>query len=217
MDRRELANDHEEAFRLALDGRLACLWTSFPGIVQSVNWAQMTCVVQPAIQGSITDENNNTTFVNLPVLVDCPIVFQKAGGFVLTLPIAAHDEVLVSIANRCIDAWWQSGGIQQPVEYRMHDLSDGFVIPGPCSLPNVIPNISPTDAQLRNKAGTAVIGIAPSGAIYLTSAISTTVNGNLVVTGSVTATGQVTANSVPLSIHTHPVSTAPGTTGVPNP
>ena len=30
-------------------------------------------------------------------------------------------------ASRCIDAWWQSGGVQDQAEMRMHDLSDGFV------------------------------------------------------------------------------------------
>jgi hypothetical protein len=39
-DRRELLNDEQEAFRLAMDGRLSSLWTAMPGIVQKVDLAK---------------------------------------------------------------------------------------------------------------------------------------------------------------------------------
>ena len=47
----------------------------------------------------------------------------------MTFPIKTGDECLVVFACRAIDVWWQSGGVQPPAETRMHDLSDGFVIP----------------------------------------------------------------------------------------
>ena len=104
-----------------------------PGIVQSVDLATMTCSVQPAIQGTIELEDGSLQTTNYPLLIHVPIIFPRAGNFIITLPLAAGDEVLVSWACRCIDAWWQSGGIQRPMEARMHDLSDGFAIPGPTS------------------------------------------------------------------------------------
>lgn len=211
MDRRELLNDAEEALRLALDGRQACLWSAMPGIVTKVDFTKMTCEVQLTIQGAITDENNATTFVNLPLLVDVPIVFPSAGGFTITLPLAVDDEVLVVFASRCIDTWWQSGGVQKPAEFRMHDLSDGFAIPGPKSIPNVIGSISSTDAQIRNNAGTTYVSIKANGSIELVSPVGVGVVGDL------TVSGEVTANGIELSTHTHPVTTAPGTTGAPNP
>ncbi len=152
-ERSQLLNDGEEAMRLVLDGRLSGLWTAMPCIVKSVNLAKMTLEAQPAIQGTVQNENGVTQSVNYPLLVDVPIVFPSAGGFTMTFPIAANDEVLVVFASRCIDAWWQSGGIGRPMEARMHDLSDGFAIPGPRSQPRVIPAISSTGVQLRNDAG----------------------------------------------------------------
>lgn len=215
--RDQLYNDPETALRLAFDGRLSNLWTAFPGIVTAVNLAEMTCQVQPAIQGVVEDENGAQQFVNLPLLVDVPICFPKAGGFVLTLPIAVDDEVLVVIGARCIDAWWQSGGIQKPMEARMHDLSDGFAIPGPCSKPNVIPNISATGAQLRNEAGTTFIEIAADGKIKMESASTIDIKAPTVnVDGNLVATGEVTAGIVPVNLttHVHPgVTTGPGNTG----
>lgn len=202
--RDQLYNDPEEALRLAFDGRLSTLWTAFPGIVTEVDLAKMTCSVQPAIQGVIEDENGVKTYVNLPLLVDVPICFPKAGGFVLTFPIAADDEVLVVLASRCIDAWWQSGGIQKPMEARMHDLSDGFAIPGPCSQPNVIPNISATGAQLRNEEGTTYIEIAADGKIKMKAPTEIGLEATTVkVTGNLVATGQVTAGTPAVNLTTH--------------
>jgi hypothetical protein len=209
MDRAQLLNDAEEAMRLVLDGRQSCIWTAMPGIVQSVDLEAMTCEVQPAIQGTIEDENGKLQSVNLPLLVDVPIVFPGAGGFVITFPIAAGDEVLVVFGSRCIDAWWQSGGVQRPMEARMHDLSDGFAIPGPRSQPKKVSDISSTAAQIRNDAGDAYIEIGADGKIKLVSATGIDVEGDLNVTGSIDASIQITAQGIPLFGHVH-ISAAPG-------
>lgn len=165
MDRAQLLNDAEEAMRLTLDGRQSCMWTALPGIVKSVDFDAMTCEVQPTIQGTVEDESGAVQSVNLPLLVDVPICFPNSNGFMLTFPLASGDEVLVVMASRCIDAWWQSGGIQRPMEARMHDLSDGFAIPGPRSQPRVVSDISSSEAQLRNTAGTTYLSITASGKI----------------------------------------------------
>ena len=67
------------------------------------------------------------------------------------------------------DSWIQSsvhswqrypqGGVQNQVECRRHDLSDGFAIIGVWSQPRVIPGYSTGSAQLRNDAGSAYVKI----------------------------------------------------------
>lgn len=159
-DPRQYLNDQEEATRLAQDGHQARIWTAMPGIVQSVDLTKMTCVVQLAIQGRYEDPAGNLNWVDIGVLQDVPIVFPSAGGFTMTFPIAAGDEVLIVFASRCIDAWWQNGGYQnKPLEYRMHDLSDGFAIPGPRSQPRKVSSISSTELQIRNDAGDTYLSI----------------------------------------------------------
>lgn len=163
-DRAQLLNDAEAAMRLVLDGRQSGIWTALPCIVTSVNLSALTLEAQPAIQGTVEDENGLLQSVNLPLLVDVPICFPSGGGFLVTLPIAIGDEVLVVFASRCIDAWWQSGGVQRPAEARMHDLSDGFAIPGPRSQANLpAGSISSTDLEIRNGAGTTYFSITSGG------------------------------------------------------
>ena len=267
-NRTELLNDIEEVIRTAMDGRQVSMWTALPGIVKSVDFSKMTCTVQPAIMGAIVDQNNVATSVNLPLLVDVPIVFPSAGGFTITFPLKSGDEVLVVFSSRCIDAWWQSGGVQQAMEARMHDLSDGFAIPGPRSVPKVPSGVSTTGCQIRNDAGTTYVEISGNGKIKLVSpseiditAPLVAVTGNLTVSGTIVAVGavtgalltgtglaiigggsaaiagsvavvgavsaasvaavtvaassDVTAGAISLASHTHPVTTAPGTTGAP--
>lgn len=207
FDRRQLINDLETALRLAMDGRQSVMWTALPCIVKSVDLTKMTIEAQPAIQGTVENEAGDKISVNLPLLVDVPIVFPSAGGFTLTFPIAAGDEVLVVFGSRCIDSWWQSGGIQKPAEMRMHDLSDGFAIPGPRSQPRKISNISSTTVQLRNDAGSSFIEIGADGKVNIT-ATSVNITGNLSVSGTVTGGTASTPHS--LTTHTHSGVTSGG-------
>jgi len=183
MNRLDLLNDSEEAFRSAFDGRQVRMWTALPGIVTAVDFSKMTCSVQPAIQASVVNEDGSSTRVNLPLLLDVPIVFPSAGGFTITFPLAINDEVLVIFSSRCIDAWYQSGGIQRAMEARMHDLSDGFAIPGPKSVPNVVESISSTALQIRNNSGTSYIEMGADGKIKLVSSAEVEIPNGLKVGG----------------------------------
>src|SRR6185312_4825399 len=162
MDPKERYNDSEEALRTAVEGLLAKTWTAMPGIVQSFDRVKMTCEVQPAILGQQRAEDGSIQNVQIPLLLDVPIVFPSAGGYSLTFPVQQGDEVVVVFADRCIDGWWQSGGVQAQAELRMHDLSDGFAIAGIRSQPRVLSGgVSTNSCQLRTDDGTAFIDLSP--------------------------------------------------------
>ena len=153
----ERTNSEDEMFRLMGDSWSNNLRVSIPGIVVAFDAVTQTVTVQPALRENIRDENGNVTSVNLPLLVDVPIVFPRAGNFVLTMPVTAGDECLVIFADFCIDAWYSNAGIQNQIEKRRHDLSDGIAIIGLWSQPNKLVNYSTTSAQLRNESGTDYI------------------------------------------------------------
>jgi hypothetical protein len=155
-------DDATEATRSALDGRQAEMWTALPGIIQSFDPVAMTVVVQPAIKGRIQDEAGAGKDVNLPLLVDVPVVFPCGGGFSLTNPIKPDDECLVILSSRCIDGWWQSGGIGGVPDERMHDLSDAIALVGPRSQPRRLdPAVDADNVQLRTDDGQAHITMMP--------------------------------------------------------
>lgn len=153
MDRRERFNDYIVAMRAMMDGRLANVWTALPGVVVSYDAEKQTCTVQPTIQGQQQSPQGEwTNFTYAPCQM-CPVIFGSGGGYTVTFPIAAGDEGLLVFSSRCIDAWWQSGGVQPQADLRMHDPSDGFFIPGARSQANKLENVKTDAVQVRSQDG----------------------------------------------------------------
>lgn len=196
----ERLNSQIDAINSAVSASRADMWTALPGIIQSFNAGAVTAVVQPAITGVVLQPNGSNQAVRLPLLLDCPVVFPRGGGCTLTFPVKSGDECLVIFASRCIDAWWQSGGVQVPMEMRMHDLSDGFVLVGPMSQPHKIGNISTEAVQLRSDDGAAFFEINPSS-----HDIAITTSGNISITGK---TIVMQADSVTIDTPTTAISGA---------
>lgn len=228
MDRRERFTSLNDMLLAAMQGWQSDIWTALPGIVNSFDPAKQTCEVQPAIQVQITNpDNGNRSWVTLPLLVDCPVFFPSGGGCTLTFPLVAGDECLVIFSSRCIDAWWQSGGIQNQPMLRMHDLSDGFVFAGIRSQPRKF-TVSSTETQLRTDDGVATIGVNAS-----TYAININTTGPVNVSTTGTATLKAASiilknagsalkklvNDTFLTLfdsHTHTTTTTGNPTSVPN-
>jgi phage baseplate assembly protein gpV len=96
------------------------------------------------------------------------------------------------------------------MEARMHDLSDGFVIPGPWSQPNVPSDVSTTAAQLRSNDGNTFIELDPDAHTVTITApqgatinADVTINGDLHVTGTITGDEDVVTGSISLKDHVH--------------
>ena len=199
IERNSVIKDQNQILNQFFTGREANLWTAIPGIIQSFDPVALTCEVQPAIKGRQREADGTVKLVDLPLLLDCPVVFPHAGSCSLTFPIKAGDECLVVFACRGIDFWWQNGGIQPPPEPRMHDLSDGFVIPGPYSQPKKIANVSTEAVQLRSDDGQAFVEINPT---THNIEAQTTANLDAVVGGNSTVevTGNVTIKAASVTI-----------------
>jgi hypothetical protein len=168
VDRHERIEDDVAVLRKALESFGRNLWCCLPGLIEKVDFQKMTCVVQPAIQAILFDEKGGRKPVNLPLFEDVPIWYPQGGFGVLTFPIKKGDECLVVFADRCIDAWWQSGGIQGQIEFRQHDLSDGFALVGVRSQPRVLnPSPDPENVQLRSEDGKTHVSMKPDGTVAM--------------------------------------------------
>lgn len=179
----ERIDDGEEAARVMLEGWQAALHTACPGIVETVN-ADGTLNIQPAITAAIRAQDGSVSQKPLPLLTNVLVAWQGGGGFTATFPIKAGDECLVVFGSRCIDAWWELGGIQAPMDPRMHSLSDSFALVGVRSRPRALPNISTTGAQLRSDDGSTYVEVdqgsieivAPAGVMITSPSVATTGN-----------------------------------------
>lgn len=210
MDRRERTNDRTEALRAMLDGFRATLWTALPFIVESYDAEKMIVSVQPSIQGKQLLQDGTLQDVTITILPDVPVFFPGGGGFTFTFPIAKGDEGLVVFSSRCIDAWWQSGGVQPQAELRMHDLSDGFAFIGFRSQARLLSDVSTDTAQLRNDAGDTYVEIADGQVVNVVAPGGINLNGvlidsdgNISGVGTLDASGEGTFNSHTVGAHIH--------------
>lgn len=160
MLRQERIEDDSETLRTALIGWQSEMWTALPGILDSFDPEKMTCVVQPTVQGIFRQKDGTQKIVTITQCLDVPVQFIGGGGFTLTFPMKKGDEGLIVFASRCYDAWWQNGGVQPQAEIRMHDLSDGFFIPGFRSVPRVLTDFSTTSVQLRADDASSYVDIS---------------------------------------------------------
>lgn len=170
-DRRERGASLSTTLLAAMRGWQAELWTSMPGIIREFNPGKRTCSVQVSLLMQERTPRGEILPAEIPLLVDCPVVFPSGGGYCLTFPLSDGDECLVVFSSRCIDAWWQSGGVQPQAEFRMHDLSDGFVIPGPVSQPRrPSQGVAQDGVELRSNDGSSSVKISDSGEVTVKSA-----------------------------------------------
>ena len=250
MNKLERLDSLPELLRVALQSWQSDMWTAMPGYIQSFDPVARTCEVKIALKVRVKNPRYGTPgfvgnpydYVEIAKLTDCPAIFPSGGGFTLTFPITKGDECLVILASRCIDNWWAQGGLpldsngsqhsQNADNVRMHNLSDGFVLVGVNSKPNVIPNISTNSTQLRNDAGDTYVEVK-NGVINV-KAITVNVNSataNIVATTSATITSpsiilknagtalKKLVNDTFVNLfnnHTHTSAAAGASTSVPN-
>lgn len=164
----------DEFYRIFKDSILSEIRVAIPGIIQSFNATEQTVTVQPALREQVKVENFTEQWVNLPLLLDVPIVIPRAGGYAITFPVKVGDECLVVFGDMCIDAWFSNGSVQNQIEMRRHDLSDAFAILGITSMPRKISNYNTSNLQIKSETGTACINISVNS-IAMTGTV--TVNG----------------------------------------
>lgn len=126
-----------------------------PGIIQSYDSIHNTATIQPAIREEIVNEDNTVQYMNLPILVNVPIIFPSCSAGSIKILLKQGDECLVLFSDLSIDNFWKYANVQNPIEVRRHDLSDGIAIPCVLSQPNTKPfngtemEITSGDSKIR--------------------------------------------------------------------
>jgi hypothetical protein len=166
-------------YRTMLDAFSRGLRVAAPGIVQSFNPTTQTLTARIAIREQLKI-NGNLSWVDIPLLVDVPIVVVGSGDYMCVPSIKKGDECLIIFGDNCMDAWWQSGGIQNQAEIRRHDLSDGFAIVGLWSQPKKISDYPTNGIQLRNRSGNVKVELSGT-TINIQTGGQVNVNGGTVV------------------------------------
>ena len=242
MERRERVFDLEETLITAFEALVSGVWTALPGLFQWFTNSYNTCEVQCPVNGRARQPNGTYKSIQMPKFVDVQIVWCGGGGATWTFPLKAGiDEGLIVFSSRCIDKWWKYGfqpptGLldaagnpfnpaNDPPEFRMHNLSDGFFIPGVRSQPRAFASFDVSTARLRTDDDTCYLEFDPvNKKVNIVAGGGVTINtatidssGNVTSPGTVTGQTEVVSktggSAVHLSTHVHPGNNQPPTPG----
>jgi len=120
----------EDVLREAMTARLMDVHVALPARVEEYNAAEQWVNAKPLLKRSFTTIDGEEISESLPIVPKIPVMFPRAGGFFLSLPIAKGDFVLLVFNERSIDAWTAKAGEEvDPVDARMHSLSDAVAFP----------------------------------------------------------------------------------------
>jgi len=204
----ERLNDGEEAIRRAIENKTDNLRVAMPGTIVDFDADVQTATVQPLLKERVGGQ-----WLTLPLLLDVPCFFPRAGGYCLTFPVKAGDECIVLFNDMCIDSWWQSGGIQAQAEIRRHDLSDAMCLLGITSVPQAVTDYSTDSMMLRNEAKSAYVEITDSGVMNIRNNIGD-INVDTTQSVNVTAAQNINAEATSITATAQSVSVQASTVSI---
>lgn len=150
-----------KAIHSVVEYRLSNLHTCLPGRVEKYDPETQKADVKPLLKRKFKDN----TEIELPVIVNVPVVFPRSGGGSLTFPVVKGDGVLLLFSERSLDRWLSAGGDVAPDDRRKFDLSDAIAIPG--LNPFTMDNLDPDGVNATLIFGDGKFVINPDGKIAL--------------------------------------------------
>lgn len=92
-----------QILKQAIDNRLLDVHTALIGRVETYDANTQLADIQPVMKRAIKTNIGGTNQEELPLLVDVPVLFPRAGGYFISLPIQMGDYVQVVFNEMCID------------------------------------------------------------------------------------------------------------------
>ncbi|ACG60381.1 gp59 putative baseplate protein [Iodobacter phage PhiPLPE] len=208
--------------------------TSIPGHILAFTAGGQIAQVQIGI---MRVDVNGQTFAP-PPLIEVPVYFAGGSKFMIEHQLDPGDEGIVLFSQRCIDGWFNTGGVGENPIGRFHDYADAMFLPGMRSQPNAIKSFANNGIRMRDASGSSYIWLKNDGTGEIK--VSTLkIIGDVEHTGSQKTSGTIEAPNVKATTkaespimsattsltvagkemgnHTHGgVQTGPNNTGVPN-
>src|SRR5574344_61450 len=101
--------------------------TAFPAVVKSYDAETRRAEVQPSLKRKMS----NGEFMDLPIIVDVPVLYFGTAKAGIHIPLEEGDEVLIICSERCLDSWKDSGEDSiEDTDTRRFSMPDAVAIPG---------------------------------------------------------------------------------------
>lgn len=157
------------------------------GIIQEFDIATQSASIILALKRVVSIAVDGTrTLQERPLLLQCPCMVIFGGSSFLSMPIAPGDNCIVLFNDREIDQWFAKGGVQTPVTYRTHSVSDAIAIVGIRSLQDSISDYLVDGVRLSYSANSR-ISLTDDQIESIAGLFKQ--NGDMLITGNLTVNG----------------------------
>lgn len=131
-----------QLLKLAIDNRLLDVHTALIGRIEKYDASSQLADIQPVLRRAIkTHEGINQE--DLPLLVDVPVIFPRAGSFFLSLPIQLGDYVQVIFNETSIDEFFTASTPTTKSAGR-------FTLQGAVAMPGIFPHAASLQSAHKN-------------------------------------------------------------------
>jgi hypothetical protein len=120
----------------AIDNRLLDVHTALIGRVEKYDASTQLADVQPLMKHARKTNGDGIKQEGLPLLVDVPVLFPRAGGFFISLPIQVGDFVQVIFNENSIDDFLTESASKI-------DSAGRFTLQGAVAIPGIYPLSKP--------------------------------------------------------------------------
>lgn len=163
-----------EALDAVLRDTLNAMQTAHPGRIVRYYPDRQTVDVAVCVMREVPGEDwEPDEFEEIPEVVNVPVVFPRAGGFVITFPLKAGDYVALFCGTTNTLVWRDKGGINQKPGLSGDEfgLNGCFVMPGyfPDNREHTLKNVDTENFTIRRVDGGPGLVIKPSGEIEIKS------------------------------------------------
>lgn len=122
----------DELLRLALEGALADVHTSCSAEVVSYDAAKKRANVKLVVRRALRGDDGGALKYEGPLTIpNVPVVGLGAGGFFLSLPVAAGDTGRLHFAETDESQWESTGEVSNPRDLTRHGLGSCVFVPSP--------------------------------------------------------------------------------------
>ena len=172
--------------------------------------------IRLCVKSMRTEDPENLTTVEMPVLEDIPVQQFGSGKLLLSVPPSVNSYGTLFFSDRDLEAWLTTGGIVDPSNMRKWDLSDAIFAPG--LYPFVVDGdngqieeaIKTDRISMRTRSGLTEISVLADESIAVNvndgkAVVTIDKDGNVTITSkgdlSATADGDITIDGASVTVN----------------
>lgn len=140
----------------ALQGERDDIHTAMPGKVVAYYPDKQTADIQPMLKRPVFDENGGRLKgASLPVLPSVPVIWPRAGGYILKMPMQPGDFVWLMFSEGGTGEYRTTGQESEPLDVSRHTITYPYCTPGafPDTSPSSDPDVTANEKMVVGKSG----------------------------------------------------------------